>query len=987
MPHEAGTAPQWALAEYDVLNRILKSTNAVGDKKSIKYAGRADGGTLATATDPLGRISKLATNMRKLPLVATDPLHGEVRYQYDAGDRLTTLKGPTGATTRHRYNDVGQRVETSDPDQGNWTYVFDPFGRLVRQTDAKRQVTVLQYDLLGRTVRRIQNDYSVAYEYDTARNGLGKPARIEASDGYQESFEYDALGRANAWSVTINREHFTTWTEHDPLGRASRVYYPSGVVIANRYDDKGFLAAVEDPTGTTKYWKVLAMDVSGQVTHELYGNETSTVRTIDEQTGRTGHIAVAKHEHGPLILDLALTYDPVGNLRDRREKIAGIHESFEYDALDRLKSMVRPHHTRQHYDYDAAGRFTFKSDIGHYSYVADGSEPYHAVTRTAHHGDAQTYSYDENGNMTRGRESSFSYTSDNRVNLLLRDQNNWVRFDYSPTGNRYRQLSRHDRDTRETLYLGSYERYTERLTPSVRADPGRIHRHRHYLSANGNVFAVLETNTQFAASPRNWGTTPVTPKEKLLSALQLSKVWYLHKDQLGSILSVTDEHKRIQSSFWYDPWGKQRLRDDGSSTHRKPGDQLESSWTRGFTGHEHIKAFSLIHMNGRVYDDKIAQFASADMINQSLTDTQTPNGYLYARANPLRYIDPSGYGFFDDIVDAVGGAIGAIGNAIGDAARGIGHAIGEAGKWLSENWRTIVIIAAVIVVTIVTGGAGAGLAGAILSGMAAGATGGALGAALYGGSFEDILTGAIRGAVIGGITAGVTYGVGSAFSGAEGSLGSPDSLGAIGAHGVVGGASEAAQGGDFWKGFAASSLTKASSAYGPEFSSYGANVTRAAVVGGTVASISGGKFANGAILGAFSYAYNDALHRIGPDPGSSGANDDSSKRKLTLKDLAPAQPHEMTDEERLENFKVPPESKGVTPPIVDFAKQVAKPFVSVYEWGKEKTTFYVPGGTIHPVINPFTGNYGAGYYSRQGFSIEGGYKPDKSQIGVQVTFP
>jgi len=116
------------------------------------------------------------------------------------------------------------------------------------------------------------------------------------------------------------------------------------------------------------------------------------------------------------------------------------------------------------------------------------------------------------------------------------------------------------------------------------------------------------------------------------------------------------------------------------------------------------------------------------------------------------------------------------------------------------------------------------------------------GAALYGGSLDDILAGAIQGGVIGGFTAGAFYGVGSAFSGTEGALGSSNSIGAVASHGVVGGASESAQGGDFWKGFVAAAATKAMNAYGPRLQSIAAKIARAATIGGTVAAISGGKF-------------------------------------------------------------------------------------------------------------------------------------------------
>jgi hypothetical protein len=147
--------------------------------------------------------------------------------------------------------------------------------------------------------------------------------------------------------------------------------------------------------------------------------------------------------------------------------------------------------------------------------------------------------------------------------------------------------------------------------------------------------------------------------------------------------------------------------------------------------------------------------------------------------------------------------------------------------------------------------------------MAAGASGGALGAALYGGTIDDVLSAGIKGAVIGGASAAVFYGVGSYFQearDAQGALTTSQEVESIAAHGVLGGAKEAAEGGDFWNGFVATAVTKASSVWGPRFEDTAANFSRAAVVGGTVAAMTGGKFANGAVLGAFSYGFNDYVH-------------------------------------------------------------------------------------------------------------------------------
>ena len=92
------------------------------------------------------------------------------------------------------------------------------------------------------------------------------------------------------------------------------------------------------------------------------------------------------------------------------------------------------------------------------------------------------------------------------------------------------------------------------------------------------------------------------------------------------------------------------------------------------------------------------------------------------------------------------------------------------------------------------------------------------------------------------------------------------------AHGTVGGASSAAQGGRFKDGFLSAGVTQAlapgigkldSSQLG--FSVEG--TLAAAVVGGTASVVGGGKFANGAITAAFSYALSSAASRTRGDGG------------------------------------------------------------------------------------------------------------------------
>lgn len=901
VPHDAADLDvRWTVSEYDALGRVCAATAINGLRTETLYSGRVEGGAIVTVVvDPKRQLTGLppvgggppsmscarsfpssvynqngksqrtssTINVRKQMIESADAL-GKVRFEYDAGGRLQRKVGPTGAVTVNTYDELGNKVAVIDPDLGRWRYEFDSFGRLVKQVDAKGQVTMLEYDVASRPMRRVAGDVTTSWEYDGATHGIGKIASVINSNGYREDLYYDAFGRLTGDAVRIGEEQFFTANETDAYGRVTRVTYPNAFVVQNAYDNKGFLIRVFDGADSSKtYWAVKNIDVLGRVTEESFGNGVSTTKKYDPSDERIHNITAERaHER---VLDLTVKYDLVGNLKSRKEVVASKSETFEYDALNRLEWRVDTDGEKSNFKYDAAGRITYKTGMGHYHYYDRPSEtqevyakPFHAVLSTSSGWSARNYEYDQNGNMMSSPEGHLDYTSDNHVKRIYLNDSKWSSFDYGPSGGRFRQLSQIDKATQETLYVGLYERlvdYTYSLERSDFLHPTKINRFerlvrsRNYLTNGASVFGFVQADETYLTRP---------PFKGSRGKRTTVESWYLHADQLGSILRVTDQNGRIRERLWYDPWGARTVHQNDQPG---PGEaqRLAGSWKRGFTGHEHLDAFSLIHMNGRVYSELLGVFLSADPVNQMIADTQGGNGYSYARNNPLRYIDPSGYDFFSDVGDALSG----LGNAIGGLAtsfwNGVSHFAGEVGKWWSENWRTVVVIVVVIVVTYFTLGAGSGVAitlgDAILAGAAAGAAGGAVGAALYGGSPDDIIEAALKGAVIGAISGAAFYGVGQAF-GATAESGTASQAESMAAHGVVGGAKSAAEGGDFWKGFIASAATKATSLYGPDFNSFSANAARAAVVGGTVAAINGDKFANGAILGAFSYAFNDYLH-------------------------------------------------------------------------------------------------------------------------------
>jgi hypothetical protein len=241
-----------------------------------------------------------------------------------------------------------------------------------------------------------------------------------------------------------------------------------------------------------------------------------------------------------------------------------------------------------------------------------------------------------------------------------------------------------------------------------------------------------------------------------------------------------------------------------------------------------------------VYDPVIGRFLSADPFIQEPDNLQSFNRYSYVLNNPLSLTDPSGY-FFKKIFKA------------------IGKAVQSAINFVKENWKPIVATIAGLALGAVTMGIGTAifgaaavgfgtLGGAILSGAGFGFGSSFAGSLLSGRSIGDSLLAGLKGGVIGGVTAGLTFGVGSiGISGAAGFA-----VKTV-AHGVVQGFATMAQGGRFEHGFLAGMMGKIGGHFG---------LVGSIVAAGTISEISGGKFMNGAVSGAFVYLFNEGFHKL-----------------------------------------------------------------------------------------------------------------------------
>jgi RHS repeat-associated protein len=228
------------------------------------------------------------------------------------------------------------------------------------------------------------------------------------------------------------------------------------------------------------------------------------------------------------------------------------------------------------------------------------------------------YTYDANGNILSDGIKSYTYTSFNKVSTITKDEEIVSTHKYDSFNNLVEKIE----GLKTTLYVDNEYEYVTTISKKIEEETtvrlSTKEEFKHTVFA-GNEAVAVHTKT-------------LIDDEK-----QVDKTAYVHKDSLGSTDIVTNSQGEIILQNRYNPWGALLYSIN-------PSEQYTKEDLKGYTGHRQLYSLNLIDMGGRMYDTTIGRFLSVDPLLQDPTNSQNYNRYVYVLSNPLKYIDPSGYG-------------------------------------------------------------------------------------------------------------------------------------------------------------------------------------------------------------------------------------------------------------------------------------------------------------------------------------------------------
>jgi RHS repeat-associated protein len=595
-------------------------------------------------------------------------------YIYDDDGNQTHAVDGLGHDVSADFDLLHRRITGVDPDMGTWHYVYNAYGDLVSQTDAKQVETTMSYDNLGR-MRTKTGPLGTAYwVYDTEGISAGKlVAKVGAPEPslgghcdvpFIEPFDgnravswstFDDLGQQSETFDCVDGTTSSTRYEYDAAGRQGVVRYPevagSRFSVRYNYTSLGYLQYLSDDATQEVVWKAEAMNPRGQVTLEQLANGVETTRDYNPAVGWLMSSKSVSHAEADAVLqDWRYNYDELGNVKER-DRLGTIlpdpsFETFTYDSRNRLMSSrvqiasVGPnaYDSTESFVYDDAGNLTRKN----------GQEITYGSTCSAHtrlagphapcaFNGSEPFEYDDNGNLVRGNGRTASYDSRNKpVEIVDSQRATRIEFSYSADGDRVLQfastLSGDDEIDARTLYFGMggtgkgiYER-------TIQGDDVT---HTQFIYAMGNTIAVRTVKT--SASSGDVSRNAV--------------MGFYHVDGIGSVTAISDEQGNVVDSTWgnvadatimgYEPWGTRRG-PDGRGAAADTRFNLQAGH-REFTGHETVPGVGLVNMNGRIYDPGLGRFLSPDPTIQFPDNPESYNRYAYVLNNPIGNNDPTGY--------------------------------------------------------------------------------------------------------------------------------------------------------------------------------------------------------------------------------------------------------------------------------------------------------------------------------------------------------
>ncbi len=669
---------------------LLSKTDAEGHTTTYTYdgAGRKiaeefEGERVTYTYDSLGRL--YSTQKGSLIHVTELDLLGRI-----ISEKQTDEQGSLFTKIDYEYDASGNKtciIRNIDGREAREYFIYDAFGRPVRQIDAANNTTYITY-LEERSLKRRHLDPQGLCTIDT-HDALGRIVKTEKINAFQETVFLEELfynangklarqksvvfpgkncvtsrwryGLMNRLESLVEADHKVTTYDYTAKGLVHHIYKPNGTILTYRYDPLGRPLELTASDGQCHYQyqynKLGQLICSTDVLAD-----TSTVRNYDA----FGNLTQETLANG---LMLKSTYD----LQRRRTQLILPDETpidYGYDALY-LRSVSWKDHASRYLSYDLAGHLLEQElidNLGTLQWAYNGCGFTTSLTTPC--GNQRVEAFDGHGNILEMRWDSPSsqraatyaydslsqlvketglfahtYSYDSHNNRLQKSQQTYQvndlnqltsHYTYDPNGNpltksefsyTYDSLDRLISATRGNLRITfTYDSFHRRLSKTVaylKDNEWQESEHILFFYDDQNEIGSMDRKGNIIEL-RILGQSSQAERGAAI-ALQLEDTVYvpLH-DLQGNVTNLMAMDGSVVQSCTYSAFGEERMTGNCN---------LINPWR--YASKRKDNETSLIYFGRRYYDPEVGRWLTPDPEGFS----NGLNLYAYVLNDPLTRID------------------------------------------------------------------------------------------------------------------------------------------------------------------------------------------------------------------------------------------------------------------------------------------------------------------------------------------------------------
>ena len=480
----SGVDARWypITASYDALDRLTSTTDALGKSHRQTYDANSNL-TQTELIDGGARIDSAAT-------------------QLDARDRPIALLDYAGNRTAMSYDEAGNLITRTSPDNFTLGFEYDPNNRLTAAFDAEGNRVYTQLDTQGRPLALTDpNGNTVSYSYWGSTNFDGRlkrstqPVMAGQSAGRATEMDYDANGnviqtRSIAGDGSSTRQSYRFY---DELGRITR--------------------------------SVSAPDDSGNRLQTCYSYDKLS-NLIQLKAGATTDVSSPTCPGSPAV-QLTQTWDDFGGQLTRTDALSRTW-TYAYDNHGNLLSSQSPEQLK----VGSSTKTTFAYDPS-----LNGLLKSRTVPGTGAAGQSVTYTRNALGQVSRAETRDGS-------NALI------VAYDYGyDVAHRLASIT----DSRGNKNLGYVWTPGGRLSKLTLSDNGSVtHQWDYKYDASGRLSALVAPNGQTVSFALDAGGRLI---ERSFGNSLTSKYVWQPEGSLSSIEHLAGSGQVAKHAYTYDVWG------------------------------------------------------------------------------------------------------------------------------------------------------------------------------------------------------------------------------------------------------------------------------------------------------------------------------------------------------------------------------------------------------------------------------------------------